>query len=207
MTIKSLLCIILIITVIMGCGATRAPIKSKGFSFQYEGTTYHIESMTPPKKEGYNMLVHKEGNQIMLRAIDKEQDGMIDEVVQGNISLKEADAIYKKGIATAKVSGNFKKRKYLRAYRTSDLLNDYELSTFILTVGDTYNRLAIVNKKTLDEETVVVDLTADGHLNKMEKGSENVAYYQKLYQKILDQGLKEGRIIKTDGMYQVALRK
>lgn len=207
MKIKNLIWIIVIMTIIIGCGATRAPIKSKSFSFQHEGTTYYIESMTPQKKEGYNMLIHKERNQIMFRAIDKEQDGMINEVVQGNISLREADAIYKKGIATAKVSGNFKKRKYLRAYRTSDLFNDYELSTFILTVGETYNRLAIVNKKTLDEETIVVDLTADGQLNKMKKGSENMAYYQKLYQKILDWGLKEGMVIKTDGMYQVALRK
>ena len=207
MKIQTMIATLMIAALMIGCGVTRPPMNTSGISFEYEGKTYRIESMTPQKKEGYNMLIHKEGNQIMFRAIDKEQDGMIDEVVQGNISLREADAIYKKGIATAKVSGNFKKRKYLRAYRTSDLLNDYELSTFILTVGETYNRLAIVNKKTLDEETIVVDLTADGQLNKMKKGSENMAYYQKLYQKILDWGLKEGMVIKTDGMYQVALRK
>jgi len=163
--------------------------------------------MTPGNKEGYNLLLRKDGNRILLRAIDKEQDGKIDKVVQGDVSTEEANAIYQRGITSAKASRNFQMRKFPNAYKTSDLFNNYELRTFILTIGETYNRLSIVNRETLDEETILLDLMADGSLNKLEKGSETMIYYQNLYNKILDQGVKEGQVIKGDGIYRVALGK
>lgn len=204
---RNLIWITVIIALIIGCSTTRPPLTSKSYSFNYDGSIYYIESMTPGSKEGYNLLLHKDGNRILLRAIDKEQDGKIDKVIQGDVSKEEANAIYQSGITSAKTSRNLHKRKFPNAYKTSDLFNDYELRTFILTIGETYNRLSIVNRETLDEETILLDLLADGSLNKLEKGSETMIYYQNLYNKILDQGVKEGQVIKGDGIYRVALGK
>lgn len=206
MKIKTMIAVIIIATIIIGCGVTRPPINSSGISFEYEGKTYRIESMTPQDKEGYNVLVQRDGKKISLRAIDKEQDGILDQVVQGEMSLAEADIIYQNGIAAAKSNGNYKKRDFSRVYRTSDLLNDYMLKTYILAVGETYNTLSVQNKRSQKIETVVLDLAADGSLNKSEKGDENVTSYQTIYQKILDKGLKEGKIVKNDEMYLVAMK-
>ena len=206
MRIKSVITVIILAAIIMGCGVTRPPINTSGISFDYEGKTYRIESMTPQFKEGYNVLVLKEGNKTFLRAIDKEQDGLLDKVVQGKLTLAQADEIYRYGIAEAKHRGNYRKRDFARVYRTSDVMNDYVLRTYVLAVGETYNLFSVQNKNTQEFKSVVLDLAADGSLNEAEKGAENMEYYQKLYQEILDQGLKEGKILKTDEMYLVALR-
>ncbi len=206
MKIQMMIVTLMIATIMIGCGVTRPPMNTSGISFEYEGKAYRIESMTPQDKEGYNALVQKDGKKVILRAIDKEQDGILDQVVQGEMSLAEADNIYQHGIAAAKNNGNYKKRHFSRIYRTSDLIHDYMLRTYILAVGETYNMFSVQNKKSQKIETVVLDLAADGSLNKSETGDENVMSYQKLYQEILDKGLKEGKIVKNDEMYLVAMK-
>ena len=59
-----------------------------GFSYNYEGKMYSIESLTPESREGYNYLIQKENDKLVLRAIDKEQDGILDKLLVGNISLE-----------------------------------------------------------------------------------------------------------------------
>jgi hypothetical protein len=41
------------------------------------------------------------GSQIILRAIDKDQNGVLDQVVVGDISLDEANKIYQLGLDLA----------------------------------------------------------------------------------------------------------
>jgi hypothetical protein len=205
MKIKSLAWIIVIATILLGCGATRPKVEVGRYSFNYEGKIYHIESLTPKSQEGYNFLILKEDDKLLLRALDKEQDGILDKMLSGDISLEKANEIYQQGILLGRTRGQVRKRDFTRLYTTSDRLNNYILKTYILAVGEVYNRLTISSRSISEEETVVLDLDADGNLNKIERGSDNLLHYQNIYKRILDQGMAQGRVVITEGMYQVAL--
>lgn len=206
MKVKSLAWIIVTATILLGCGSTRQKVEVGRYSFNYEGKTYDIESLTPKSQEGYNFLILKENDKLLLRAIDKEQDGILDKMLSGDISLEKANEIYRQGILLGRTRGQVRKRNFTRLYTTSDNLNNYVLKTYILAVGEVYNRLTISSKILSEEETVVLDLDADGNLNKIEKGSDDLLHYQNIYKRILNQGMAQGRVVITEGMYQVALR-
>lgn len=207
MKIKVFLLITVIAVILSGCGTMQPPVKAGGHEFVYDGVTYRIESLNPPQKDGYNILVHREGKKTILRAIDKDQDGVMDAVVQGKMSLAQAEKIYHYGINNAKDSGHFQKKDMTRVYRTADLLNDYVLRTYVLAIGETYNKLSIYAKQDQSDDVVVLDLKADGQINKLERGQKKIDYCQDIYKQILEQGLKEGKIVRAAGTYQVAMTK
>ena len=145
----SLITVIGLIVIITGCSATRQNIAVSRYTFNFEGKMYVIESMTPDKTEGYNVLLHKVDEKMVMRAIDKEQDGRLDSIMKGTISLDDADRIYNAGIAMGRAKGQVKKRDFTRVYRTSDLMNDYVLKTYILTIGEEYNMDGFIGLHTL----------------------------------------------------------
>jgi len=207
MKIKKHTWIVAISIIIMGCVTTHKNVEIGGYSFTLGDKTYYIQSITPRTKEGYNILIQKEGKKTVFKGIDKEQDGILDKVLIGNISLEKAREIYKKGIELGRTGGHVKKRTFERTYSTSDMLNNYILRTYILALGEVYNKLSIIKKQTTIVEAIVVDLGANGNLNKIEKGTENLKDYQKLYNKVLERGVREGKIIQTkDGMYKVLMK-
>ena len=207
MKIKKQVWAVGILIIIMGCATTQKNVEIGGYSFTLEGKTYHIQSVTPRSEEGYNILVQTEGGKTVFKGIDKEQDGILDKVLIGNIPLEKAREIYRKGIALGKSGGHVKKRAFERVYKISDMLNNYILRTYILALGEVYNKLSIIKKQTFTEQAVVVDLGANGNLDKFEKGTGKLKDYQKLYDKVLERGVKEGKITHTkDGMYKVLMK-
>ncbi|MFQ6112923.1 MAG: hypothetical protein ACE5NG_02410 [bacterium] len=205
------LCLVVVIsTIIHGCGSSATLRRNSTvgrISFDFNGRTYSIESVNPKSKSqlGYNLLVRREGQTILFKAVDKEQDGLLDELVIGDVSLEKAQEIYLEGLVAAETHGSIKKRDFPRVYRTSDELNRYELRTYILKLGEVYNKLTITKADGLKEEIVVLDLGADGTLDEIEKGQESLGHCQQLYSEVLDRGLKEKKVAKTDGMYHVVM--
>ena len=172
--------------ILMNCRTPRPTIEIGRYTFDYNNLTYRIESVTPSNMEGYNILSRFENEHIVFKAIDKEQNGTINEVLIGNLDLKEANTIYQFGIKVGERLGYIKKKTFAREYRTYDKLNDYLLATYLLAVGDVYNKLRISSRQLITGETVVIDLNADGKLDKVEKGDMGLNFYQKLYDKVLD---------------------
>ena len=205
MKIKDVVCIMGISTIILGCGTTRPKVELGKFSFEYDGKRYDIKCVTPTSQEGYNLLIQEEGKKILLKVVDKEQDGFLDEVRVGHISLEKAQEIYREGITAAKKKGVVKKRTFARVYRTSDSLNDYILRSYILVIGEDYNKFSILKKQENEDEIVFIDLDADGSLDKIERGVGNLEQYQSFYQKVLDNGLSERKVVKTKGVYHVVV--
>jgi hypothetical protein len=206
MKIKNMIFVIVVAALIIGCGATRPAVEVGGYSFEYEGKTYRIESQTPKSHEGYNYLILKDGNKVVFRAIDKEQDGFLDEVISGNITLEKARAIYAKGITLASTQGHVKKRNLTRVYKMSDVMNDYVLETHILAVGEVYNRFSVQKKVPSREYVVALDRGANGDINEMDSDMKNLSQYQDLYTKVLSRGLADGKVVKTEDMYQVVMK-
>jgi hypothetical protein len=143
---------------------------------------------------------------VVLDAIDKEQDGLIDHVDKGDISLEKAQDIYNMGLRRAGETGYIKHRVLTDVYRTSDNMNDYVLNTYNLAIGDVYNRLAIIDRLNESNADVVLDEGADGNLDKVGQGSGRLQDYQVLYSYVLAQGLREGQVMMSDGKLLVVSR-
>jgi len=203
MKIIGVLSAVVIVTMITGCASTPPEVELSRFSFEYGGKKYDIQCTTPRSQEGYNLLMQREGNNILIKAIDKEQDGFLDEVKVGDISLENAQKIYREGITAATKQEVVKTRTFAREYRASDVLNKYILRSYILAIGEYYNRFSVLKKQGNENEIVLIDLNADGKLDKIEKGVGNLEQYQSLYQKVLEKGLDEQKVAKAEGMYQV----
>ncbi|MBN1781396.1 hypothetical protein JW948_09745 [bacterium] len=180
-------------------------VEIGGYTFQYDGQEYRIQSVTPTLAEGYNVLTRRENDQLVIKALDREQDGILDEIQTGNLTMDEANTIYQEGIAEGERRGYIKKRTFAREYRYSDTMYHYVLATYVLAMGDVYNKLTITDRQLFKSPGVVIDENADGILDHVEEGLDNIGEYQKLYRHLLDAGMRVNRIIKNDGKYLVAL--
>lgn len=192
-----------LIAILINCGPTRPKIEIGGYDFEYEGKTYRIESIAPNFMEGYNTLILKEDDRIVLKATDKEQDGILDVVDIGELSLEKAKEIYQEGLDAGERRGYIRKKSIAREYQTTIDRKDYILATYILALGEIYNKLVI--RDHFYREFILLDREADGILDEIEKGEEKLGYYQQLYRRVLNNGLREGRIVKPDGKYLVVL--
>jgi hypothetical protein len=186
-----------------GCRTAGPKVEIGGYSFNYEGKEYRIESVTPSYSEGYNILSLRDGDKLVVKGIDKEQDGQLDELLVGNISLDDARTIYREGILEGERRGYLKKRTFAREYKTTDPLNDFILATYILATGEVYNKLTISNNQNFGDTSVVVDQDADGQIDRIESGFESVSTYQKYYSEVLERGLKDRKIVKSGKRYIV----
>lgn len=203
-----LLTVIASIPVILGgCSATGPKVEIGGYTFMYDGKEYKIESVTPNYSEGYNILSRREGDRLVFKGIDKEQDGKLDNLLAGSVSLDEARKIYEEGILEGERRGYLRKRTFAREYKTSDAMYDYILATYILMTGEVYNRLTIVKKQAFQDPSVAFDEDADGQIDRIEKGLDLLPHCQSLYREVLDRGIKEGRIVKSDKRFLVTLQE
>jgi hypothetical protein len=171
-------------------------------TFSHQGEEYNILGFSPQETEGYNLLTKKDQNEILLKCIDKQQDGVLDEVLIGNISLEEANTIYQEAISTASANGSLKQKYFEHYYLTSDKENTFELRTYVLVDGETYNVFAVkpINK---DYSYVLRDLQADGSLDYFEEGEGDLILFQSYYDKVVRKGITRDKINFSDGMYYV----
>ncbi len=186
-----------------GCQPKAPKIEIGGYTFGYEGKNYRIESITPNFLEGYNVLSKFEEDKIVFKAMDREQDGVLDEVVIGDLALEEARIIYREGLKEGERRGYLHMRTFAREYRIRIGHNQYILATYILALGDVYNKLTL--KDIANKESILVDMDSDGILDKIESGDKTLGEYQKFYRLVLDEGLQYKKITRTDGLYLVEL--
>jgi hypothetical protein len=191
--------------VLIGCAPSGPKVEIGGYTFEHNGKEYRIESVTPSYSEGYNILTRREGDRLLFKAIDKEQDGQLDELSMGDMTLDEARAIYREGILEGEHRGYLKKRTFAREYRTSDSFYDYELATYILATGEIYNKLTLMKKQAFLDASVIIDQDADGQIDRIEKGFGTVSEYQRLYRSLLDRGMREQKVTLREKRYIVVL--
>lgn len=197
--------ILVIVLVCLNCASRKNIIQLSGFSFEYRGNEYRIESVTPNFLVGYNLLILEKDGVPVMKARDKEQNGQIDEVMIGSLSVAEADLIYQAGLKIGREKGYIRTKIMAREYRTKDSNYNYVLVTYILAVGDVYNQFSVVERFIGQKRAVLVDLEANGILDQWKQGDREIGYYQKLYKEVLEKGLHEKRIQKKSGHYIVVL--
>ena len=170
--------------------------------FYSGGNEYTIMSFLSTDAIGYNVLMREENNKIIIKGIDKQQDGELDEVQQGDISLADANKIYADGLAAAKELGMLTEKNFQRFYNFSDRIYDYEIRTYILAHGDNYNLFA-AKKKTRNDIIIIIDEKADGKLDNFQQGSGDIINFQALYEEVLQHGIVSKRVVNTDKVYLV----
>ena len=95
---------------ILGC-RTVDPEPTQGrFQFAFEGHRYEILSVTTPPERRSNTLLGWEGGAVRLRAGDTDQDGDLDTLLAGAVTLAEADRIYAAGIRQAQTTGRYREQ-------------------------------------------------------------------------------------------------
>jgi hypothetical protein len=151
---------------------------------------------------GYNILMREENNNIIIKGIDKQQNGELDEVLEGDFSLEDANKIYTDGLEAAKERGMLTKRNFERYYNFSDKKYDYEIRTYILVQGDNYNVFA-AKKKSGNNIIIIMDEKADGILDNFQQGNGDIIKFQTLYEEVLRQGIINHRVVNADKLYLV----
>lgn len=194
-----------ILLLVCGCSTFKPVIRVGGYTFDLEGREYRIESVTPNYMEGYNMLTRLDGEKVDMKAIDREQDGRIDEVTIGRITLEEATRIYQAGLFEGERLGHVKKRNLSREYRGSDSSHEYILTTFLLAHGESYNQLILFSRQNFRMKSELVDLGMDGKIDRIEEGSLAISEYQLLYRRVLERAMQEKKVVFTNGCYLVVL--
>ncbi len=170
--------------------------------FYSGGNEYTIMSFLSDDAVGYNILMREENDKVIIKSIDKQQDGELDEVLEGDISLAEASKIYADGLAAAKEMGMLTERNFERFYNFSDKIYDYEIRTYILVQGDNYNLFA-VKEKAFNNIIIIIDEKADGFLDSFQQGNGDIKKFQALYEEELRQGIVSKRVVNEDKVYFV----
>lgn len=188
------------IFVILGCNIAKNEYKKSSFTFNFDGKNYQIVSAIKRVGDGYNTLTQRDGKRTVFQAVDNDQNGELDSLMLGEITLEKANEIYAIGIAKAKATGRYQEQFHPHAYKKSNKVQTYVFQTVISKSGDIYNRFIILTHSARSE-TIAIDIDADGNLEKVIHGEYEPAFYQKFYNIILENGLNEGAIEKKYNMY------
>ena len=205
--LKNYILQVLILVIIIGLTHCASSSHTQGeynriLKFYSGGNEYSIMSYLSNDATGYNILMREENDKIIIKSIDKQQDGKLDEVLEGDLSLADASKIYADGLAAAKEMGMLKERNFERFYNFSDKIYDYEIRTYILVQGDNYNLFA-AKEKGFNNVIIIVDEKADGLLDKFQQGSGDIIKFQALYEEVLRQGMVSNRVVNVDKVYFV----
>jgi len=185
-----------------GCATTNPEPERHSFAFTYEGDPYEIISVVVPTGGGGNYLALYEGNRFLIRAKDRDQDGRIDTVLVGDITLETANRIYAAGIAEAQRQGKYRETISSRVYELIQAGHTYLIQTYVVDAGRSYNKF-ILYDTAIGQETVFVDAEGDGILDSVASGDADLDASQPVYEMVLQEGIRDGRITRIDDRYTV----
>lgn len=202
-------CVLQILTLLVAVGLTHCASGievSNDYSgilkFYSDGNEYTLLTYLSENETGYNVLLRKENDMVILKSIDKQQDGKLDEILEGDISLVDANKIYSEALAIADEKGMLTKKHFKRFYNFSDKTYDYEIRTYLLFSGDNYNLFA-ARKKRSSDIIIIIDDKADGMLDSFQQGSGDIVKFQSLYEEVLRQGMINHKVVNAGKNYLV----
>lgn len=183
------------------CSSSR-PAGRSVFHFQVDSTTYEVISLSLASGEGVNYLLRREGDEVVFRARDDDQDGRIDQVLIGDESLRTADSLYSLGIEEAKRRGQFAKREASRVFVVSREDGVYSIRSVMLGPSNWYNAFT-VSDPAGSQEVFLLDSDADGVLDPTELGDASMRHWQSRYREMLEEGIRSMRVERTLSGYVV----
>ena len=189
-----------------GCATTNEQTRKNVYTFNYDNLSYQIISINTSTGEGTNFLslINEEGTEV-LNARDLDQDGMLDVILKGSLSLEQANSIYVAGIINARLTGHYKEQNPLRSFEfiEDDIL--YIVRSYFIDESALHN-MFIIHDETGVPASILEDLNADGTLDHIEKGSISLEKAQPIYTDVLKKGVLKGRIEFINNTYIIQER-
>lgn len=181
----------------IGCATTEPKTESSKFEFQYEDKKYEIIGLISPDGESLNDLVLRDGKVIVFWTRDNNQDGEMDRVMRGDISLERANEIYRAGIRLAADQGKYEQKPHPRTFEYADEQFIYSVVTVLGESDNNYNIFSVYNIET-EVEAKMRDSNLNGQIDENQFEDEEYIQWQRLYERALNRGINERRIQKTD---------
>lgn len=203
---KYLISIVSLLFFLTSCALFRHQADGTQFSFEFEEETYQILGYVSDEGQSANFLVKREGDRTIFRAVDRDQNGTIDQVITGSVGLEMANEIYREGIRLARELGKHKDVKRYREFTYA--YQEYRLLIQSYAIGaDSYINRFIIADRNWSVHAVTWDDDSDGQLTRVESGDIDLQTAQSLYERALDRAAendriepdKEGRYVITTG--------
>lgn len=196
---------LLLFIIFTNCSSVEKNMRVSQFDFIYEGENYIIRSSyRPDDPASSNEII---GNNFI--AVDFNQDRFMDKVIKGDIPLSKAQEIYDYCLSILERQNKLEEvnRKVFEYFvRKADF--DYTITTFYGKNGIPFNEFKITDKRKIftTETNIYNDTNADGILNDIIKGNMKIEYAQIEYEKIIQKGLKENELLKSNDMILVKIK-
>ena len=200
---KTQILLLILIALSTACATQKDIARKNVYSFTINDQQYQITSINTKSGEGVNYLTQvDEAGKNVFKARDLNQDGSIDTILKGSVSLLEANEIYTAGINFARADGNYEERISLRTFEF--IIDDtlYTIKTYIIGPENTLNLFIIYNPQS-NEEFIFSDTDANGALDSIESGTLTLEEADKLYKQVLEEGIMSRRIIKIRNTFLV----
>ncbi len=196
--------VVLSFFLVTSCTSNKDLAQKNTFTFFVDGIQYQIVSINTKAGEGTNFLTQLNSSSKQTKiARDLDQDGTLDQLIEGEgFSLADADIIYNDGINKAKELGNYTERIPSRTFEFKEGFNLYTIKTYFISEENANNLFLIYNLETLDE-SIFSDLNANGNLEAIEKGRITLHEALPLYTRILNEGIRQGKIEFNKEVYTV----
>lgn len=191
---------------VMSCGTTKDYLPSSAYTFQYEGNNYQIVGYTSTSGEGLNYLISRDDeDNIIFRAVDSDRSGRLDSIETGEITLDDANQIYRAGIFMAmdqnKHDGQRTDREFVA--NIGDL--NFAIETYPRPNGEYQNRFFIYD---LDWNLLGTywDSTSNGIIDEVEQGETSLNDAQLYYEKVLELAHNKERLQRIGDLYIIHKR-
>lgn len=181
---------LLFLFTLLSCGTTKETVPDSVFNFQFENNEYEIIGLTDSSDREINYLVQYGDNEVLFRAIDSNRNGSLDDLLTGDISLTEANRIYKAGINMAMSQGKHRGESTDREYVVNiDNLN-FAIETYPSEETKYRNRFIIYDLEWNLLE-MYWDNGSNGTLDEIEQGDGSIENAQIHYNNVLERAAQE----------------
>ncbi|GBD91582.1 hypothetical protein BMS3Abin04_02314 [bacterium BMS3Abin04] len=186
--------------ILSGCSSSR--LKVAEYEFVYNGDNYVLRSTySPGNPESHNSLIGRN-----FVAVDINQDGTMDKVIKGNITLSEAQEIYDYSLGMLEKQGKLNEiNKKSKEFIFNKSYYKFSIKSFSSKSGP-FNEFTVVNKKPSlysFKTSIFIDRGADGKLDEILKGGILLEKAQKMYNETISEGLKKSKLVKKEGIILV----
>jgi len=202
--LKPLLSVVFIFLFFLSCSSSDQNLQVSGFRFTYDGNSYFIRSIyCPNNSESCNYLIGQN-----FKAVDFNQDRVIDKIVNGDVTIHEAQRIYSYALNILEKQNklnviNKETEKFQYTITRPNIV--FQITSFHLEKEGPFNQFRIVQKRGDLQQDISLfnDLKADGKLDEKLKGTFSIDNAQKYYKETIDEGIRANRIVAADSLIRV----
>lgn len=184
--------------ILAGCSMMRPQQSGSLFVFEYEGQDYEIAGFSNPEGEAVNMLIQRdrENEKVQFRVMDQNQTGVLDQVLTGDISLKEANKIYHAGIRVAQQQDQYRSLERERVFETETEKYRLIVESYLKNEDSPFNRFVIydLNWNLLG---IYFDEGSDATLNRQQEAEIEMTVAQELYMRAIERAGEKNMLDKS----------